>query len=81
MPPICVVDEGDEVLVDLAYDLHGECVRDAEAVAELRLDADVEQPGVDLRPSAMDEHEAETEAGGRGRERGSVAWYFAEQGG
>jgi len=62
------VDEGDEVLVDLPHehhldDLHGERVRDAEAVAELRLDADAQQPGVNLRAPAVDEHGAEADAG------------------
>uniref|UniRef100_A0A8R7QUF1 Uncharacterized protein n=1 Tax=Triticum urartu TaxID=4572 RepID=A0A8R7QUF1_TRIUA len=61
-------DEGDELLVDLADqhhldDLHGERVGDAEAVAELRLDADALQPGVDLRAAAVHEHGAQADAG------------------
>ncbi|KAF2946178.1 hypothetical protein DAI22_02g274100 [Oryza sativa Japonica Group] len=61
-------DEGDELLVDLAdehhlHDLHGERVRDAEAVPELRLDADAPQPRVDLRAPAVHEHGAEADAG------------------
>uniref|UniRef100_A0A8R7REP1 Uncharacterized protein n=2 Tax=Triticum urartu TaxID=4572 RepID=A0A8R7REP1_TRIUA len=44
-------------------DLHGESVDDAEAVAELRLDADVLQPGVDLQTANVHEHMAQADAG------------------
>ena len=42
--------------------LHDESAGDVEAVAELRLDADVLQLGVDLWTAAMHEHGAQADA-------------------
>jgi len=44
------------------YDLHGDRVRHVEPFAELRLHADAHQLGVDLGPTALDEHGAEADA-------------------
>mmetsp|Transcript_6952 Transcript_6952/g.17776 ORF Transcript_6952/g.17776 Transcript_6952/m.17776 type:complete len:215 (-) Transcript_6952:216-860(-) len=62
-----LVDERDDRFVNLPRqhrldDLHGVVVRDTQAVVKPGLNADLVEPLVDLRPAAMDEHDADADA-------------------